>query len=128
MTICLSENKKQKIIKLATLFLKRKKCRIREFAHFIGVLTSACPPVKYGWLYTKHFERVKVLSLIKCQGNFDSNMDIPSELSKDILWWVKNIQTSFNHLPSQNFKLRIFSDASTTGWGSYCEEQRAHGF
>lgn len=128
MTICVPKHKKQKIIKLAKKFLKLKKCRIREFAHFIGVLTSACPAVKYGWLYTKHFERVKAIALLKSQGNFDSIMNISPELSKDFLWWIKNIGNSFNNLPSKDFNLSIFSDASTTGWGSFCEEKRAHGF
>nr|WP_253308900.1 reverse transcriptase domain-containing protein [Rickettsia endosymbiont of Ceutorhynchus assimilis] len=128
MKICLPELKKQKIIKLATKFFKCEKCRIREFAQFIGVLTSACPAVKYGWLYTKNFERVKAIALKTSRGDFDSFMDIPSEVSEDFLWWIKNSMKSFNNLPSKDFKLSIFSDASTSGWGSYCEEKRAHGF
>lgn len=127
MTIYLPMHKKQTIVKLATKYLTCKKCKIRNFAHFIGVLISACPAVKYGWLYTKKFERVKTIALLKSYGDFDSIMNIPPELSEDFLWWIKNIGKSYNHLPSKNFKLTISSDASTTGWGIYCEGKKSHG-
>ncbi|VEN46531.1 unnamed protein product [Callosobruchus maculatus] len=128
MTISLPQDKKQRIIKLTSRYLKSKRCKIRDFAQFIGVLTSAYPAVRYGWLYTKHFERIKTIALEKSNGNFDSFMDIPPGLSEDFLWWINNIGKSCNRLPSKDFKLEIFSDASTTGWGIYCQGKKSHGF
>ncbi|KAJ8966439.1 hypothetical protein NQ314_003521, partial [Rhamnusium bicolor] len=38
------------------------------------------------------------------------------------------IPTSTNDLRRDNFNLEIFTDASLTGWGAFCQEKTAHGW
>ncbi|KAJ8979618.1 hypothetical protein NQ317_005295 [Molorchus minor] len=51
-------------------FTSMKRCKIREFVKFIGVVVAACPAVRYGWVYSKYFERDKCFpNRLGCNGN-----------------------------------------------------------
>ncbi|KAH9640446.1 hypothetical protein HF086_018112 [Spodoptera exigua] len=118
-------------IKRIKLEIKRisllKQCKIRTFASFVGLLVSACPAVEYGWLYTKLFERYKYLSLKNTNNNYEAVMTIPKTLKSDFQWWNNAIDHSSCKIKIDNYDLVIFSDASTTGWGVACGDQRASG-
>nr|CAH7765859.1 unnamed protein product [Callosobruchus chinensis] len=86
-------------------FKKIKCCKIRIFSKMIGKLVSVCPGVKYGYLYTKLFEREKYLALKKSRGD---------SLEGDLNWWIENLKHSRNFLKRGSFIREIFSDASNT--------------
>lgn len=126
MIITLPDEKKQRIKKRAIELMHRKKCTIRYFAEFIGLLTSACPAVNYGWMYTKLFEREKFLALNYSE-NYNKQMKLETLLNRDLSWWKDNIITSFSPIRKNSYALEIFSDASLTGWGVACGGQSANG-
>lgn len=107
-------------------FLHIKRCKIRDFAKFLGLLVSACPAIEYGWLYTKALEREKFLNL-RIHDDYEKFMNIPSTLTTDLLWWKHTISSSFSKIKSDDYQLEIFSDASTTGWGASCGNNTASG-
>lgn len=107
-------------------FLTLNRCKVREFARFIGLLISICPAVEYSWLYTKIFERVKYLNL-RPDDNYDKHMNLPVTLLPDLRWWHNAIQRPFNRIREDTHDLEIFSDASTTGWGAACGKGTASG-
>lgn len=120
---------KEKVLKIKTeinKFRRLKQCKVREFARLVGLLTSACPAVKYGWLYTKELERCKYLTL-KDDDNYDKHMIISSSILPDLEWWSHAIVHPINDIKQNEFCLEIYSDASTTGWGAACSGQRASG-
>lgn len=118
MTFSLPMKKKQKIFLLCEQLLFRKSTTIRHLAQFNGVLTSACPAVKYSWQYTKLLERCKVLALIKNQYNFNSKTSIPDYVLTDLIWWRDHILNSFNNIKKDAFHMEIYTDATLTGWGA----------
>ena len=81
----------------------------------------------YAWVYTKKFEREKVLALERSEGNYDAHMTVPS-LAEDLGWWESNLVGGWKSLHPASFKLEIFSDASLTGWGASCGDRVANGF
>ncbi|KAJ8948464.1 hypothetical protein NQ317_018874 [Molorchus minor] len=83
MSIELPLEKWEKILRWIHYFKKRTVCTIQKLARFIGIVTSACPAVKYGWAHTKLFERAKYLALKRSRGNYRSNMSIPQNLFED---------------------------------------------
>lgn len=93
----------------------------------LGKLTAVCPGVRYGWLYTKLFERQKFLALRNSNQNLNAKMSLPEHLSSDFSWWIRRLPTAKNFIWSENFALEIFSDASNTGWGISCSEGRTGG-
>lgn len=107
-------------------FLNLSRCKIREFAQFTGLLVSICPAIKYGWLYTKFFERIKYLNL-KPDDNYDKFMNLSVTLQPDLSWWSNAMQRPCSNIKEDLHYLEIFSDASNTGWGAACGQETASG-
>ena len=126
MEISLPVEKREKIKKELIKFKNLSRCKIRDFARLVGLLTSACPAIEYGWLYTKEFERCKFLSL-KGDDNYEKFMTISSTLNSDFEWWINSIDKSVCKIKFDNYNLEIQSDASTTGWGVACAGKTASG-
>lgn len=127
MTLSLPEEKRKGIMQFVTKFTSLPKCSIRELSRFIGMLTAACPAVRYGWLYTKSFERQKYLALQK-HGDYETKIKLTDTILPDLKWWKHNIMTTKNVLrPDKTFDLEIYTDASRTGWGAFCNGKRANG-
>lgn len=127
-TIELPLLKRKQISTLLRSFASRDKCSIREFAEFIDTLVATCPAVKYGFLYTKSFEREKFKALIVYDQNFDRIMVLAKHLMEDFIWWKNRILTSVCRIKKFSFKLEIFSDATPKAWGAYCKGKSARGF
>lgn len=126
MSLTLPLEKKKRIKLMSNKLLNTNTCTIRELARFIGLLTSACPAVKYGWSYTKLLEREKFLAL-NYSDNYSKQMILRDNIKNDLIWWKEHIDASFCSFQSNDYALVIFSDASTTGWGVACNNKTAHG-
>ena len=127
MTLSLPEDKIKKIIDICQRFVKKHFCLIKDFARLLGILTAACPAIKYGWAHTKNLERKKYLALIKCKDNYNSKMSITKTVRLDLQWWISIVGKINTSLDMPNFQLEIFSDASNVGWGGVCNKMRING-
>lgn len=103
-------------------------CKIKQWASFIGSIVWCCKAIQYGWLYTKEFERVKFLALLKSNNNYEAYMKLPENLQTEFSWCSKSLIQSVNLIRENKFKREIFSDASTSGRGGFCAGEEAHGF
>ena len=128
MTLELPFDKKQKILKFLKYFQFKTQCKIRTFAQLIGLLTSACPGVKYGWAHTKLLERAKYLALTKSNGHYSAKMQIPDDIRDDLAWWVRTLPFSKNDLTNDVYSMEISSDSSLSGWGAVCNGTTVHGW
>lgn len=127
MSLSLPEEKRKGILQFVKKFSSLPKCSIRELSQFIGVLTAACPAVRYGWLYTKTLERQKYLALLK-HDDFETKIKVSDVIMPDLRWWEQNIMSTDNILrPDKHFDMEIYTDASRTGWGAFCNGKRANG-
>lgn len=124
--VLLPDEKRNHIKHELMAMIKRKRCSIRKFAQLVGLLVSACPAIEYGMLYTKEFERCKFLNL-KNKDDYDKNMYLPDSLQADFKWWSQAIETSVRIIRTDDYRLEIFTDASTTGWGAACLNETASG-
>ncbi|CAH0549561.1 unnamed protein product [Brassicogethes aeneus] len=127
MIISLPAEKASNVLNLINNFRAKKKCSIRELSKVIGVLVSTCPAFKYGWLYTKKFERAKYLALKGAKGDYNKIINLPQSISSEFDWWAENIHNSGKSIESNNFQLEIFSDSSLSGWGAVCCAERVLG-
>ena len=55
-------------------------------------------------------------------------MSLPHKLQEDFRWWKSNIALASNPIRVLKYDLEICSDASRSGWGAVCNEERSHGF
>lgn len=128
MIVTLPENKKEKVLKMISIFQKLKRCKIRSFASFVGLIESCCRAAQYGRLYTKNFERAKYLALKTSNNNYESEMTLSADLQTDFVWWANNIPNIFKPIELDSFDHVLFTDACLSGWGAFCEGERANGF
>ncbi|XP_050294576.1 uncharacterized protein LOC126743396 isoform X1 [Anthonomus grandis grandis] len=128
MSVSLPQDKVSSTLELVSKFLLLEKCSIRDFARMLGKVTSICPGIKYGWLYTKYFERQKFLALQSSNENYNATMKILPLLYEDFQWWIKNLPKAKNFIQIDSFAIEIFSDASSTGWGISCLGKKSRGF
>lgn len=70
-----------------------------------------------GYLHTKEMEPCKYLNL-KDHDDYKQYMNLPESLQSDFIWWLNKIDNSVNNMKTDYYKVKIFSDASTTGWGA----------
>ncbi|KYM95726.1 hypothetical protein ALC62_13632, partial [Cyphomyrmex costatus] len=126
---CLQINdvKKQNILSLLEKFQINKWYKIREFAQLLGTLNAVCPAVTYGFMYCKRLEREKFMALKFNDNNFEGKIQIKKSMFEDLQWWKDNIRISSNPIRKQDYTLEIFSDASRSGWGCFCNGTSAHG-
>lgn len=127
MTLELPLDRRASISRLLVNMQRRSECRIRKFAQFVGSLGACCPALQYAWVYTKRFEREKMLALQMHHDDYNARMRIPNHLS-DFQWWKSHISVGKMPLTPPPYELEIFSDASLSGWGAVAAGQRMHGF
>lgn len=127
MSLQLPDSKRQKLLQQIISISKTRRIQIRNFARFLGSLTAACPAIAYGWLHTKALERAKYLALLKNNDDYDAFMEVPDNLYDDLLWWTNHILVAVNPIRNQNYDSEIFTDASLTGWGAACGNEKTGG-
>lgn len=127
MSVDLTEEKKFKLLKYIRKIKVNQKLKIRDFAKLIGFLVSCCPAVNYGWLYTKECERLKFLALDSNKEDYDAYLLVSKESILELDWWKKRDRLFKNPIREMKFFLEIYSDASLSGWGIFCNKQRAYG-
>nr|CAH7741143.1 unnamed protein product [Callosobruchus chinensis] len=98
MTVSPTTEKRLHMLAITNKFSKKKHCKIRDFAHFLGNIVACCPAIKYAWAYTKRFERAKYLALKTAADNYDSKMEIDVSLkpirnatAQTISRWIKTM-------------------------------------
>ena len=126
MTVELPNEKRVTIKKLIEKTRKLNTCKIRDFAKCLGTIVSCCPAIKYSWLYTKNLERRKFLALESNNNNYDSIMSLNPYIN-DFDWWKSQIMVGENSIEPLEFILEIFSDASLTCWGIFCNNEKTNG-
>ncbi|CAB3236153.1 unnamed protein product [Arctia plantaginis] len=127
LTLSLPPDKRHNIRKLIQKYSRLPRCTIRDYAQLIGVLIAACPAVRYGFLYTKILERQKFILLQQYNHNYEAKLNLPKCILDDLNWWLKNILTTSCPMRTIHHKKEIFTDASRTGWGAVCNEEKISG-
>ena len=114
----LLDQKEQKIYENCCIIPTKPKLTIREFASFIGNLTSSFPGNQFGPLYYRAILKFKYKSLKYSKGNFNAVIKLSEDTLHEILWWKKNIFKVFKPIRYPKFSVTIYTDASLEGWGS----------
>ena len=92
---------------------------IREFASFIGYLTSLFPGNQFDPLYYRAMLKLKDKSVKYNKGNFNTVIKMSEDILYEIAWWKKNIFKAFKHIRYPKISIIIYTDASLEGWGAY---------
>lgn len=76
----------------------------------------------------KEWKDKKYLALLISNNNYEGKIFISKAIKSDLDWWQNNSRIGINPIRTNQFSLEMSSDASTTGWGAYCQGLSSHGF
>lgn len=125
MTISLPLKKIESTKKLILKYITKLVIKIRHFSTVIGVLVAAAPAIPYCRHHIKKLERAKFKAL---KGRtYNDKMLISKEIIKSLNWFLHNLNYP-EAIKPKIFSLEIFSDASPTGWGAFCNGRNCQGF
>ena len=106
----LLDQKKDKKLQRCIISTKPK-LTIREFASFIGTLTSSFPGNQFGPLYYRATLKLKDNSLKYNKGNFNAVIKLSEDTLYEIAWWKKNILKAFKPIRYPTISIIIYTDA-----------------
>lgn len=55
-------------------------------------------------------------------------MNLPPTLKPDFDSWLQKVPHAKNEIKIDSYSIEIYSHASKTGWGAFCNGQRCHGW
>jgi hypothetical protein len=127
MTICLTDEKKDKLVSLIKNVLTSDTIQIRSVAKVIGHMVSSFPAVEFGPLYYRKLDKDKHNALSIHKGNFEASMSISSEAKVELNWWLTNLPAAFKNILPTPIDIVLYSDASKIGWGAALGNQSTGG-
>ncbi|XP_057339462.1 uncharacterized protein LOC130676967 [Microplitis mediator] len=127
MMVELPEDKRKALLDQINIFQHKKEVKIRDFAKLLGSLVACCQAVEYSLLHCRLFERAKITALNNSGGYFDAVMKLPGMIQEDWIWWKKALLNPCRKIRKNIYDRIIFSDASLSGWGAFCDKKGAHG-
>ena len=127
MKITLTNEKKQKILKLCTAARLAHTLTIRELAKLIGNLVASMEAVPYGRLFYRQLEREKIKSLQQNKGNFEAKITLSDFSKKELTCCENSIMTATKILKKLPIDTTICTDASLDGWVAVCEKSETGG-
>ena len=90
-------------------------------------MVSSFSAVDLAPLHYRNIEKEKILALQKSKGNFESTMIIIDRMKSDLKWWIDNLPNQKRLICHDNSSMIITTDASLSGWGAVCKDQRIGG-
>jgi len=101
---------------------------IRQSASLVGLLNFCCTALTYGRTHIKSLERERIRALSLHRGDFDAKFRLDSSVHSHLLWWNDKVAGATAPIRKLVFSLEFSSDASPSGWGSYCQGRSTRGF
>lgn len=127
MLVAPTQEKKDKIRRIASEMLQKTSCTIREVAGFVGLAGSFSVASEFGANHSKQLELDKNRALARARGNYDENMFISLLGKEDILWWFHHAQHLARKFTQTVWDYTISTDASLKGWGAVSELGNTNG-
>ena len=124
MAVFLTPQKTKKIQDLSQAFLTFDRCSIRRLAQLLGCFISCKVVVPHAPVFYKRSEIFKNQILRLHGGDYETIIQIPDVVFEDVKWWNDNIGCQVRYLESCPPVCDIFTDASDTGWGAFCNGQK----
>ena len=127
MTIRLTGENRENIVKNCKLLLQQTKPQIRAVARVIGTLTASFPAVKYGPLHLRGLKGCKSHAVKMYLGNYNAHMTMDNALVHDLEWWISNIPSANNDIYKGLPSKALITDDSNSGWGAVFGEVKTEG-
>jgi len=119
------------LVKLSTVvqfFLRVQEATAQQWLTLTGTLGAQEAMISYGRLHLRPLQLFLNSHWKRERSDLTVVIPVPTELRWVLLWWAQeqNLTAGVPMLPI-SFSTRIFTDASTKGWGAHCNSSLAQG-
>ena len=127
MSLSLPDLKVSYITTLCQVLFKPK-VSLREIFSLLGNLSWAIPSIPFAQMHYRDIQNCHIRQLHWANKNFQKEIVLSEDARKDLSWWILNLKSVngkcfFSDAP----ELEIYSDASLSGWGAFCDGVRTGG-
>ena len=100
----------------------------RALARIIGRMNATTQVIHPAPLFFRHLQRDLARALDESCQNYDTRLMLSRDSREELDWWKSRLQKwNGKSLLSKEADLMIDSDASLSGWGAACQDQRTGG-
>ena len=120
MTLSLTPEKVQKVVKTCQNFLRGHSTTLLELTRVVGLLSSTIQAVEPAKIQLRFLQQQQIVCLRK-KMNYQSVITLNTKSRTELTWWIKNLWFYNGRTFSQlNPQVIIQTDASLTRWGAVC--------
>ena len=128
MTISLPAGKLKKIRAEARKMALAVSVSARDLARLLGKMNATASVIPVAPLFCRHLQRSLSQALNDNAQSYDTQVTLSPESREELVWWDTHMKDwNGKTLLRRQIDLTIDSDASLTGWGAACQDQRTGG-
>ena len=121
MTLSLTPEKVQKVVKTCQNLLRSHSTTLLELTRVVGLLSSTIQAVEPAKIQLKFFSTTTNCVSKEKKKNYQSVITLNTKSRKELTWWIENFWFCNGQTFSQlNPQVIIQTDASLAGWGAVC--------
>ena len=108
--------------------IRNPTCTARQLAALLGLLSFSKTAINLATIYYRTIQFELIRALHASRGNYNHLVTLGTQALQDLKWWISSAIT-WNTSPilKPNIDHAMQTDASLTGWGVVCKEQKASG-
>lgn len=126
LSVALPREKVDSILNLCMDAMSKSRVSLREMASILGKFVWATNAVPFAQAHYRNFQLLYIAQAKTA--DMEKLITLSEESCSDLSWWVENLaRQNGKPLVQNDPDLVIFSDASLSGWGGYCNGVRARG-
>ena len=128
MIISLPAEKLKKIRAEARKMAQSMSVLARDLARLLGKMNATSSVLPVAPLFCRHLQRNLSQALNDSAQSYETQVALSPESREELVWWDTHMKNwNGKTLLRREIALTIDSDASLTGWGAVCQDQRTGG-
>ena len=108
--------------------LRNPRCTVRQLAALVGLLSFSKTAITPAPIFYRSLQLEIIQALHTSTGNYNQMITLGAHARLDLEWWISSSMT-WNIAPILRpmIQYSMQTDASLTGWGAVCKDQKASG-
>jgi hypothetical protein len=128
LSLSLRPEKIVEIIDLCGKALERVSVSLRDIAKILGNLAWAIKAIPFAQSHYRDLQAQYIESCKQLGGSLNSTIILDKKSKQNLTWWIANVRESNGRpMSATDPNLKIFLDASLSGWGAVLNEVSSRG-
>ena len=128
LTLALKTSTVSKVVEACNKALDSQSISLKDIASILGLFAWAISSIPFAQAHYRSLQMLYINSSKLARGNLKTKVVLNSGSRSDLGWWATNLaQVNGRPFSARAPNIIIFSDASRSGWGAFCDRVGAGG-